>query len=127
MPLPCGIRGFPFLLRPPRVTPATTAPPPKRHPQERTTVMATTAPVAPAPVADDLGLDREFLLKMASWPIIAVGFTFAAWLGHAINPFVPVALLCLGMIVAAVIDGWAFKVPNWLTLPLVLSGWGIGL
>ena len=31
------------------------------------------------------------------------------------------------MIVAAVIDGWKFKVPNWLTLPLVLSGWAIGL
>jgi prepilin peptidase CpaA len=31
------------------------------------------------------------------------------------------------MIVAAVIDGLAFKVPNWLTIPLILSGWGIGL
>jgi prepilin peptidase CpaA len=31
------------------------------------------------------------------------------------------------MILAAVIDGWAFKVPNWLTLSLVLSGWGLGL
>ena len=27
------------------------------------------------------------------------------------------------MILAAVIDGWAFKVPNWLTLSVVLSGW----
>jgi prepilin peptidase CpaA len=25
--------------------------------------------------------------------------------------------------VAAVIDGWALKVPNWLTYPLILSGW----
>jgi prepilin peptidase CpaA len=31
------------------------------------------------------------------------------------------------MVLAAVIDGWAFKVPNWLTLSLVLSGWGLGL
>jgi prepilin peptidase CpaA len=31
------------------------------------------------------------------------------------------------MVLAAVIDGWAFKVPNWLTLSMVLSGWLIGL
>ena len=31
------------------------------------------------------------------------------------------------MIVAAVIDGWKLKVPNWLTFPLVLSGWALGL
>jgi prepilin peptidase CpaA len=30
------------------------------------------------------------------------------------------------MILAAVIDGWALKVPNWITLPLVLSGWALG-
>ncbi|MBX7106147.1 MAG: A24 family peptidase [Gemmataceae bacterium] len=89
--------------------------------------MSSSAPAASAPVANDLGLDREFVLKMASWPVIAVGFTALAWLSHFVSPFGPVALLCLGMIVAAVIDGWAFKVPNWLTLPMVLSGWGIGL
>src|SRR6478736_6693621 len=33
----------------------------------------------------------------------------------------------LGMILAAFIDGWALKVPNWVTLPLVLSGWMLGL
>jgi prepilin peptidase CpaA len=31
------------------------------------------------------------------------------------------------MVVAAVIDGWKLKVPNWLTFPLILSGWGLGL
>jgi prepilin peptidase CpaA len=31
------------------------------------------------------------------------------------------------MAVAAVIDGWKLKVPNWLTLPLIVSGWGLGL
>jgi prepilin peptidase CpaA len=31
------------------------------------------------------------------------------------------------MIVAAVIDGWKLKVPNWLTFPLVLGGWTLGL
>jgi prepilin peptidase CpaA len=27
------------------------------------------------------------------------------------------------MIVGAVIDGWKLKVPNWLTLPMIVSGW----
>src|SRR6266566_820208 len=35
----------------------------------------------------------------------------------------PLAFICAAMIVAAVIDGWKLKVPNWLTLPLVVSGW----
>ena len=30
------------------------------------------------------------------------------------------------MILAAVIDGVKFKVPNWLTLSMILAGWGIG-
>jgi prepilin peptidase CpaA len=45
-------------------------------------------------------------------------FTLANW---------PVLFLSLAMIVAAVIDGWKLKVPNWLTFPLVLSGWVLGL
>ncbi|HLN29338.1 MAG TPA: prepilin peptidase [Gemmataceae bacterium] len=39
----------------------------------------------------------------------------------------PLWFLSLAMIVAAVIDGWKLKVPNWLTFPLVLSGWAFGL
>lgn len=39
----------------------------------------------------------------------------------------PLTFVCAAMIVAAVIDGWKLKVPNWLTFPLVLSGWGLGL
>jgi prepilin peptidase CpaA len=35
----------------------------------------------------------------------------------------PIWLLSIVLIVAAVIDGWKLKVPNWITLPLVLSGW----
>jgi len=27
------------------------------------------------------------------------------------------------LVVAAVIDGWKLKVPNWLTFPLILGGW----
>src|ERR1700740_647771 len=39
----------------------------------------------------------------------------------------PLWFVCLAMVVAAVIDGWKLKVPNWLTFPLVLSGWALGL
>jgi len=31
------------------------------------------------------------------------------------------------MIASAVIDWWKFKVPNWLTFPIVISGWIMGL
>jgi prepilin peptidase CpaA len=46
---------------------------------------------------------------------------------HYILTHWPLWFVCLAMIAAAVIDGWKFKVPNWLTFPLVLSGWGLGL
>src|SRR6516165_2457635 len=39
----------------------------------------------------------------------------------------PLWFISLAMIVAAVIDGWKLKVPNWLTLPLIVSGWLLGL
>jgi prepilin peptidase CpaA len=35
----------------------------------------------------------------------------------------PVWLLSAVLIVAAVIDGWMLRVPNWITFPLVLGGW----
>jgi prepilin peptidase CpaA len=41
--------------------------------------------------------------------------------------FGPLVVICAGMVLAAFIDGWALKVPNWVTLPLVLSGWMLGL
>lgn len=36
-------------------------------------------------------------------------------------------LVTVVLIVAAVIDGWKLKVPNWLTFPFVLCGWAYGL
>jgi prepilin peptidase CpaA len=39
----------------------------------------------------------------------------------------PLWFLSVAMIVAAVIDGWKLKVPNWLTFPIILSGWALGL
>src|SRR6516162_2813092 len=45
-------------------------------------------------------------------------FTWAHW---------PLLVICAGMIAAAVIDWWKFKVPNKLTFPLIISGWVLGL
>lgn len=39
----------------------------------------------------------------------------------------PVHFICIGMIAAAIIDWWKFKVPNKLTFPLIVSGWALGL
>lgn len=39
----------------------------------------------------------------------------------------PLWFVCLAMLASAVIDGWKLKVPNLLTFPLILSGWGLGL
>jgi prepilin peptidase CpaA len=39
----------------------------------------------------------------------------------------PVLFLCAALIVAAVIDFWKLKVPNWLTFPLIITGWIYGL
>ncbi|MGQ9576917.1 MAG: A24 family peptidase [Thermoguttaceae bacterium] len=35
----------------------------------------------------------------------------------------PIWLLSALLVTAAVIDGWKFKVPNWLTFPMVAGGW----
>ena len=35
----------------------------------------------------------------------------------------PVVVICIGMLAAAIIDWWKFKVPNKLTFPLIFSGW----
>ncbi len=35
----------------------------------------------------------------------------------------PLVFICAAMVVAAAIDGWKLKVPNWLTFPLIVSGW----
>jgi prepilin peptidase CpaA len=39
----------------------------------------------------------------------------------------PVLVVCAGMLAAAIIDWWKFKVPNKLTFPLIISGWLLGL
>jgi prepilin peptidase CpaA len=39
----------------------------------------------------------------------------------------PIWLVSVVLIVAAVIDGFELKVPNWITFPFILSGWGYSL
>jgi prepilin peptidase CpaA len=87
------------------------------------------------PADDSLGLDREFAIQMARMPLLAVLWVLAAVVAHQIWAAVsptglnagPLIVVCAGMILAAFIDGWALKVPNWVTLPLILSGWMLGL
>lgn len=83
---------------------------------------------------ESLGIDREFVTQMARMPLLAllwVGASFVAYqIWAAIWPTGlnagPLVVISFGMILAAFIDGWALKVPNWITLPLVLSGWMLG-
>src|SRR5262245_46349181 len=94
----------------------------------------TAAPALPAK-DDSLGIDREFLIQMARMPLLALLWVVAAVVAHqvwaAVSPTGlnagPLVVVCAGMILAAFIDGWALKVPNWVTLPLILSGWMLGL
>jgi prepilin peptidase CpaA len=39
----------------------------------------------------------------------------------------PLLFICGAMIASAVIDWWKFKVPNWLTFPIIVSGWLLGV
>jgi prepilin peptidase CpaA len=96
----------------------------------------TAAPVTPAAPAKDesLGIDRAFALQMARMPLFSLLWVAAAFVSHhawaAIWPTGlnggPLVVISFAMILAAFIDGWALKVPNWITLPLVLSGWALG-
>jgi prepilin peptidase CpaA len=98
-------------------------------------LVSSQTPALTAPADDDLGIDRAFILQMAQLPFIAALFILLSFAGHliwrAVAPdspdLAPLVLISASMILAAVIDGWAFKVPNWLTLSLVLSGWGLGI
>jgi prepilin peptidase CpaA len=102
--------------------------------------MTTDAPTlsaisADSPASDSLGIDRAFAMQMARMPLLAVLWVAAAVLANfvwaALSPIGlnagPLVVVCAGMILAAFIDGWALKVPNWVTLPLILSGWALGL
>jgi prepilin peptidase CpaA len=95
---------------------------------------AAPAPAAPATQDDSLGIDRAFVVQMARMPALAVLWVAAAFVSHHVWAAIwptglnagPLVVIGFGMILAAFIDGWALKVPNWITLPLVLSGWALG-
>jgi prepilin peptidase CpaA len=97
--------------------------------------LTSTQASAVAAPKDDLGIDRAFVLQMAQVPFLAVLFVFIDLAAHQIwkavapgtSNLAPVIIISAGMILAAIIDGWAFKVPNWLTLSLVVSGWLLGI
>lgn len=36
-------------------------------------------------------------------------------------------LVTVVLVVAAVIDGWKLKVPNWITLPMIVAGWAFNM
>ena len=42
---------------------------------------------------------------------------------HGLVEAWPIWLVSVVLVVAAIIDGYALKVPNWLTYPMVFSGW----
>ncbi|MBM3983177.1 MAG: prepilin peptidase [Planctomycetes bacterium] len=100
--------------------------------------MTNAAPVLDNPAVraadDSLGIDRAFVFQMARMPLLALVWVSAAVLSHQVWAAVwptglnagPLVVIGFGMILAAFIDGWALKVPNWITLPLVLSGWALG-
>lgn len=98
-------------------------------------LLALPAPPAVAAADDSLGFDRALALQLARMPLYALLWVGAALLGHqvwaALAPesvnSAPLIVICIGMVLAAVVDGWAYKVPNWVTMPLILSGWGLGL
>lgn len=82
---------------------------------------------------DSLGIDRAFVLQMARMPVLALLWVAASFVSHIVWAAIwpeglnagPLVVISFGMILAAFIDGWALKVPNWITLPLVLSGWAL--
>jgi prepilin peptidase CpaA len=47
-------------------------------------------------------------------------------LSNAIVHHWSIWMLSIVLVVAAVIDGWKLRVPNWITFPLILCGWVYG-
>ena len=45
--------------------------------------------------------------------------------GGSLSQHWPAWLVTITLIVAAVIDGYKLKVPNWITFPMIMSGWAI--
>ena len=52
---------------------------------------------------------------------------YLAALGSALIEHWHVWFVAIVLIVAAVIDGYQLKVPNWLTFPMIVSGWAYSM
>lgn len=97
--------------------------------------LTTTSPFSASAAAPPELLDRELRRQFARLPLQSLAWATAGIAAGCLWPLVfpsslnggPLLVICVGMVLAAVIDGWSFKVPNWLTLPLILSGWLLGL
>jgi prepilin peptidase CpaA len=50
--------------------------------------------------------------------VTASAFSTEPWTEHF-----AIWLVTVTLVVAAVIDGWKLKVPNWLTFPMIVGGW----
>jgi prepilin peptidase CpaA len=96
-------------------------------------------PESPAAAPAVSPADAAFRRDMQRIPFLAIGWAAAAILltlvplgkmyqidGQILSP-APLLVISVGMLLAAIIDGYAFKVPNWVTLALVVSGWYLGL
>lgn len=49
--------------------------------------------------------------------------SFSALSTASFGEHFPIWLVTITLVVAAVIDGWKLKVPNWLTFPMIVGGW----
>jgi prepilin peptidase CpaA len=94
-----------------------------------------TPPLSPPSTAAEPLLDTELRRQLARLPAsalawaaagIAAGYLWSVFFPSGLNAG-PLVVISVAMVLAAIVDGWSFKVPNWLTLPLILSGWLLGL
>lgn len=99
------------------VAPAASGSAPSPVALQQTPVLASSSP---GPVAA-----RAPAWQYPLW--LALGVVTALVLRAVYPGYWPLIFVSLGMVLAAVIDWWIFKVPNKLTFALVLSGWALGL
>ncbi len=69
---------------------------------------------------------QRICLVSATTPNYQSGQTMFDIRRHSAAAFVenwPIWVVTITLVVAAVIDGLKLKVPNWITFPMIISGW----
>ena len=66
------------------------------------------------------GQDCPSYIELLSWVILMFNVQD---ISRALTDNWPVWFVTITLIVAAVIDGLKLKVPNWITFPMIISGW----